>query len=489
MAEDAAAARGKKYIRADFDGVVDAQSVRYEVPAVVLESTVKSVRTFYKCIVLVMDQAHGRMWCEAIGDKAAMEQLNQKFRPGAVFCFRGLCFKKSTYHSGGKYIDLSKKQNVKTDPLPPTDPTYVPLQRSVPHGPSTLGNIADLAGLANSSKADLRCKVCDMNQKLIQGIQASRGREKTELWVKDASDKRVLVEAWGKAFGAQLRSYAPGQVLSLMNFAVRQNPDGNSVVLTGEHAGQSEKGSAFILAPSAEEVTQLFAAVDIDGGDAISVPWQPDNPQMSAHGPCFTACLASVKNSSLGFGTDSARPVASRTGGAVPAGVPPEVWLPEEVRVFVPGVWLTEVRDGDLLYTPCAVCKKKIQAGSTNCSNGNCQGKPSTEKVVLTSVTLADATGCLRHVLCRGVELSAFTGLESVRDLETCLQEEGHVSLPFRARCDVILGSQKATLYDTVTVANFELLEATPKLLETWDTETRPAPSYQFLGNEARDLH
>eukprot|EP00435_Cladocopium_sp_Y103_P062040 s1096_g23.t1 len=91
------------------------------------------------------------------------------------------------------------------------------------------------------------------------------------------------------------------------------------------------------------------------------------------------------------------------------------------------------------------------------------------------------------HVLCRGVELSAFTGLESVRDLETCLQEEGHVSLPFRARCDVILGSQKATLYDTVTVANFELLEATPKLLEAWDTETRPAPSYQFHGNEARD--
>ena len=28
--------------------------------------------------------------------------------------------------------------------------------------------------------------------------------EKTELWVKDASNKRLLVEAWGKAFAAQL---------------------------------------------------------------------------------------------------------------------------------------------------------------------------------------------------------------------------------------------------------------------------------------------
>ena len=86
---------------------------------------------------------------------------------------------------------------------------------------------------------------------------------------------------------------------------------------------------------------------------------------------------------------------------------------------------------------------------------------------------------------CRGAELSAFTSLSSFQSLETCLREEGHVSLPFRARCDVIIGSQKATQYETVTVANFELLAATPKLLEERDTGSRPAPLYVFQGTEA----
>ena len=249
-----------------------------------------------------------------------------------------------------------------------------------------------------------------------------------------------------------------------------------------------KRGSAFILAPTAEDVVKQFAAVDIDGGDAISVPWQPENPQMTATGKCFTACLASVKNSSLAFGLDFARPVANRAGGGVPAGVVAEIWLPDEVRVFVPGVWLTEVRDGDLLYIPCSICKKKMPEGAVSCPHGQCTGVPSAEKVVLTSVTLADSTGSLRNVLCRGDELAAFTSLRSVQGLETCLREEGHVSLPFRARCDVIIGSQKATQYETVTVANFELLAATPKLLEEWDTESRPAPLYVFQGTEAGNV-
>jgi len=110
-----------------------------------------------------------------------------------------------------------------------------------------------------------------------------------ELWVKDASDKRLLVEAWGKNFAGQLRGYGATQIVLLMNFSVRQTSDGQSCTLTGEHAGQTERGSAFILAPTAEDVVKQFAAVDIDGGDAISVPWQPDNPQMTATGKCFTA--------------------------------------------------------------------------------------------------------------------------------------------------------------------------------------------------------
>ena len=160
------------FLRSGFDEVVDAQSVRYEVPVVVLECIVKPVKSFFKCIALVMDEFRRRMWCEAIDAKADMEQLQQKLKPGALMCFRALCFKKSVYHSGGKYIDLTKKQNVKVELLAPTDPAYVALQKSVGFGPVTLGHIADLTTLGQGSKADLLCKICDLNVRVIKENQA-----------------------------------------------------------------------------------------------------------------------------------------------------------------------------------------------------------------------------------------------------------------------------------------------------------------------------
>ena len=160
------------FLRSGFDEVVDAQSVRYEVPVVVLECIVKPVKSFFKCIALVMDEFRRRMWCEAIGAKADMEQLQQKLKPGALMCFRALCFKKTVYHSGGKYIDLTKKQNVKVELLAPTDPAYVALQKSVGFGPVTLGHIADLTTLGQGSKADLLCKICDLNVRVIKENQA-----------------------------------------------------------------------------------------------------------------------------------------------------------------------------------------------------------------------------------------------------------------------------------------------------------------------------
>ena len=52
-------------------------------------------------------------------------------------------------------------------------------------------------------------------------------QEKTELWVKDASDKRLLVEAWGRSFAETLQDIGVDEVVCLMNFSVRG--DGTSV--------------------------------------------------------------------------------------------------------------------------------------------------------------------------------------------------------------------------------------------------------------------
>ena len=311
--------------------------------------------------------------------------------------------------------------------------------------------------------------------------------------MKDASEKRLLVEAWGPHFAQQLAEAGVDTVVCLMNFSVRG--DGTSVSLSGEYAAESERGSAFLLMPTSEDVLKRFETVEREGGDVISTPWQPAGPvQMSPEGPCYAACLASVRNSSLAFGTDLAQPVqqSSRgsvpdgsTSGSVPDGRGTDVWLPAEVRVFVPGVWLADVRDADVVYTPCSACKKKIPEGATTCAQLDCSGKASEEKTVFTAVTLSDSTGTLTHVLVRTKEMLAFTGFTSVPELEKSLQAEGQVSLLFRCRADVLLGAQRATRFGVVTVATWELLLVRPLLLGPWNTPSRPAAAYAFVGVEA----
>ena len=45
--------------------------------------------------------------------------------------------------------------------------------------------------------------------------------------MKDASDKRLLVEAWGRSFAETLQDIGVDEVVCLMNFSVRG--DGTSV--------------------------------------------------------------------------------------------------------------------------------------------------------------------------------------------------------------------------------------------------------------------
>lgn len=303
--------------------------------------------------------------------------------------------------------------------------------------------------------------------------------------MKDASGFKVLVEAWGRTFAKQLGDQTCPFVLCLLNFAVKG--DASQVSLTGEHAGDSVRGSSFLMPMESSVAKAPFEEVKADGGTEISVAWQPTVSHMSADGPCFAAFLASVRNSSLAFGDGELRPVGPGSQ---------DVWLPEEVRVWVGGVWLTDVRDAEVLYTPCSVCKKKVSELG-KCPNPACTGTASDVKAVLTTVTLADATGSLHNVLIRTDEFLVFTGMKTLKELESCLQEEGHTSLPFRRRADVILGAQKATQHGVAQsvsgvaqslsplVATFEVLRVTPVLLESWSGDERPLPNYVFQVNEA----
>ena len=318
--------------------------------------------------------------------------------------------------------------------------------------------------------------------------QCNALQEKPEVWVKDTSGFRVLVEAWGKHFSSQIRSCGADSIVCFLNFTVKG--DATQVNLTGEYSGDSQIASAFLLRVDSEEVLQTMAGVEVDGGVDISIAWKPTVAQMSADGPCYAAYLASVRNSCLAFGDADLHPVSGSVS---------DVWLPAEVRAWVGGVWLTDIRDADVLYLPCSLCKRKLVSGI--CPTENCEGTPSEEKSALTTVTLADSTGCLYGVLIRTQELLLFTGLQTVDELEKCLSQEGHMSLPFRVRADVILGAQKATrpgaaqsfsqasaVLSQATAAQslsphvvlFEVLRVTPTLLAKWDTALRPLPQYVF---------
>ena len=92
-----------------------------------------------------------------------------------------------------------------------------------------------------------------IGKKHREAVQSCRPRR-----VKDSSDKRLLMEAWGKPFAQKLKDWSEGQIILLMNLSVRQK-DGwgtgsQSCTLTGEHASDSEKVSAVILLPTAEDV-------------------------------------------------------------------------------------------------------------------------------------------------------------------------------------------------------------------------------------------
>lgn len=154
-----------------FDEVVDAQSRHYAVAAVVLTSTRKKVQTFHKLVACVMDEKRNGMLCEAIGSQAEIDSLLETFTVGKPLLFTSLCFKLSQWHSGGKYLDLTRKQKVKVEALPPTHEAHTLLKKTYKDGPTTLGDISGLQGLTGGHKADLTGLVVSCETRILKDGQ------------------------------------------------------------------------------------------------------------------------------------------------------------------------------------------------------------------------------------------------------------------------------------------------------------------------------
>ena len=217
------------------------------------------------------------------------------------------------------------------------------------------------------------------------------------------------------------------EVVRAINFSVVTH-DGKSTSLTGEFFADSERGSAMFEVVLAGEQVERLASVKEEGGEAMSTPWTaPQSSKMSYTGTCFVSCLASIRNCMVVSST--ADTMASQgTAAASESGSYAKESLKEEIRVFVPGVWLTDIRDQDPVF-----CRK---------SSEGCNCNASAEPRLLTSVTLADFSGSLR-VTVQEAEFCVLVRKSTLLDVQNAIQDTGISSLTFQTRCDVILGANK----------------------------------------------
>ena len=205
---------------------------------------------------------------------------------------------------------------------------------------------------------------------------------------------------------------------------------------------------------------------------------------MSFAGTCFVSCLASVKNCPL-VPSIAGTMESQGSEAASQSRTYAKETLKEEIRVFVPGVWLTDVRDQDPVFYVCENSHLKIDGSTGLCrkSGEGCQCKASADPILLTSVALADFSGSLRVTVPKE-EFCILVQKSTQAGAQTTIQETGLSSLTYQTRCDVILGANKCVSSGDLSYAHFEVLRAESQLLSPLNTEMRPLPSYVYLTEE-----
>ena len=157
-----------KQQEAAFSGVVDARSSAFQVPAIIVDCRLKKVKTFFKLVGFAIDRERGGMWFEAIGSQPALQTLADRMSRGKLVMFSKLCIKKSAYHSGGRYLDLSAKSGATVSGLAPVHPAYKDLQEALRDGFACNSKIALLEGMRRGQKADVIGKVIDVTLKSLK---------------------------------------------------------------------------------------------------------------------------------------------------------------------------------------------------------------------------------------------------------------------------------------------------------------------------------
>jgi len=162
------------------------------------------------------------------------------------------------------------------------------------------------------------------------------------------------------------------------------------------------------------------------------------------------------------------------------------------------------IANQDPLYSACALCSTKIDPATGLCKKAGPAHVTTAQdqKVALTSVRIADASGSYADVLARTEAILTFAGVQTVNELEAVIQRRSADAITMQGRFDIVLGAnqvrkalgklrpsrqglgfagfgQHGKASDPQSQGDpecrFEVLRAERTLLDEWDTDDRPA--------------
>ena len=264
-------------------------------------------------------------------------------------------------------------------------------------------------------------------------------------------------------------------MLHVDNGSLKRNAEGK-VYMSAEYYGDDARASAYIFCNPRGSRTEKLKRLDPKTGIRISSNWAPANAgqgfvPLSPRSESYVTCLATLRTCSAPWcPTEPLGPGANPTA------------LPEEVHTTILGVWLAEVMNESPVYTPCELCRTKIDPDSGFCKKrregGSCATKAAAESVVLANVRLADFSGSCADILVDGEALRGLAGVESMQDLYDQINREGVQSLTYRRKCDIRIGANRIANKRNSSgdpKCNFQVLSVQHSLLASWNSTGRPA--------------
>ena len=227
-----------------------------------------------------------------------------------------------------------------------------------------------------------------------------------------------LVELWGETFCQLMAAAEPRRtVLQVDNGRIVVAKD-SKIHITAEYFSDSDMGSSWAFLDPEHARGMSLRQLSNTKGERMSTVWAPNGTATMqlrcSDTPMFKTCLRSLKTCSVTWvAPDSPTKVEPNVSSSVNTPGSPQ---PEDIQVIAHGVWLTNVKSTNPVYTQCKHCRTKID------DEGHCKHsskhtpEPDSSKAALCSVRLSDFGAAIDDILAEAESLYALGGVDNVDD-------------------------------------------------------------------------